>query len=176
MEAFELRLLRCFLGGPREPGAGNVADVSGEQIATCGVDERGNGNAAGNLEEGIRDVLCQIEGGFYSRASASRWWSVLLGDPPSSNPPVGKKQNAAKGFYDLLEQRISFFLGSDQGADGGAGLVDEKERQQREVLILALGVAVLCTFVQANMTGYQSDEFPSPERTHKPEKSQFDVA
>ncbi|CAM6085732.1 unnamed protein product [Calypogeia fissa] len=158
MEKLELRLLRCFLGGPRDSGAEHPAEVCGEKTVSLRADER-DGNGAGSLEDGIRDIVCEIECGFYSRALASRCWSVLLGDLPTFEPLVGRKRNASKEFYDFLESRIYTFLGLDPGG-GSAGHIEEDERQEREVLVLALGVAVLCIFLQANLTGPIQEQFP----------------
>jgi hypothetical protein len=163
MGSFEMRLLRSFLGGLRESCAEKTALVSveGQILEACSIEEdrrtgRGDKNSAGSasLEEGNSDLVGHIESGYYAKVFASsRCWSLLLdGLPPFDSKLEGNMQNAAKYFYNALESRISEFLGSNMG-EATADEVDLVELQQRSLLVLVLGVAALCIFVQANLTG-----------------------
>ncbi|KAG6541077.1 hypothetical protein Mapa_017567 [Marchantia paleacea] len=152
LEAYELRLIRCFLAGSRDVDASHAGDEGTEISSSAEVDNCIDGT--GNFEEGIREVVAQIENGFYAKALASKWVSILFGDMSKFDISGGNGKDAAQFFYEFVESRVAGTWTSESG-----GAATDEEADHRAVLILSLGVAALCAFVQANMTGPTDQKF-----------------
>ncbi|KAL3697661.1 hypothetical protein R1sor_011737 [Riccia sorocarpa] len=154
-ETYELRLIRCLLGGAKEAeDASQLAGDKGTQIYSTGVVTENGGLRS--LEGGIQIIVGLIEDGQYSEALASEWMAICLGELPAVDNWNGSEKDAAINFYEFVRSRMADNLNSDVGGNAACG-----EAELRAVLILALGVAALCAFVQANMTGPIDNKFPS---------------
>ncbi|BFI27698.1 tetratricopeptide repeat protein 27 [Marchantia polymorpha subsp. ruderalis] len=146
LEAYELRLIRCFLGGSRNADASHAGDERTEISRFAEADDCIDGT--GNFEEGIREVVAFIENGFYAKALASKWVSTLFGDLPKFDISGTNGKDGAKFFYEFVESKVAGTWTSEID-----GATTDEGGDHRAVLILSLGVAALCAFVQANMTG-----------------------
>jgi hypothetical protein len=150
--SYELRLLRCSLTAavqhspplpldqkPDEPDESRFAEEnSGDCRDFTGEEE---------FDDSIEYLVEQIEAGEYRRALSSKA-ALSFFRALSRKDKIGNETTSE--FYGALTSRINAFVAGE--VDGGTR-EPEDDSGAREILAMAVGVATLFSFLQANLTG-----------------------
>ncbi|CAM6029244.1 unnamed protein product [Sphagnum balticum] len=151
--SYELRLLRCSLTAAVQHSPPLPLDQKPDEPDESRFAEENSGNCCDftgeeEFNDSIEYLVGQIEAGEYRRALSSKA-ALSFFRALSRKDKIGNETTSE--FYGALTSRINAFV-----ADGGT-LEPEDNSGAREILAMAVGVATLFSFLQANLTGPQVD-------------------
>jgi hypothetical protein len=150
--SYELRLLRCSLTAAVQDSPPLPLDPKPDELDESRFAEENSGDCRDftgeeEFNDSIGYLVEQIEAGEYRRALSSKaalsFFRALSRKDKISNETTSE-------FYGALTSRINAFVAGE--VDGGT-LEPEDDSGAREILAMAVGVATLFSFVQANLTG-----------------------